>query len=355
MSRRRVWTERTCVGCGAVYEFDTFGVGQRAVPVLSWFSTAGEPACPECGCVPPAGTASRKRVFHIPPTLLFAIFGVSFGGIALINTPGYSYSAACLALGVIAAVFWLTHAAIAFADPNRRRDRNARRSRRLEQIGLVELVNDPDPDLAEPVPGAVSSWSYPLLLVGLVGVLLVFGPFVLKAVSGWPVNPHTSPELVGPGDTLRVWFPDHVQAVNGKWSGTSQAELLVEGQPQSVLVPATASQQIWGNSISGKTVSNSRTQLWTDVKLPDDPALVGKRVEVRVDVTYRYPHDVGGWFEEMDGEASTSQTYTLADRGASGTYRASFYLAGVGGALLTLCGVGLIVVAHRQVVAARRR
>jgi hypothetical protein len=79
-------------------------------------------------------------------------------------------------------------------------------------------------------------------------------------------------------------------------------------------------------------------------------------VEVRVDMTYRYPHAGSSRdFDDLDGEASTAQVFTLAERGAGGAYRASFSLAILGGVLLFLYGAGLSFAAHRQVVAARRR
>lgn len=188
MSRRRTWTERTCVGCGAVYEFDTIEVA-KASPVLRWVGLEGEPGCPECGCVPPANAIGRKVTFHIAPTLA----GVALGGfIGLIGgvtadsvtATAISYSTAGIALGVVAVVVWVLHAAIAFADPNRHRDRNVRRSNRLENIGLMEVVSGPDPDLSDGVPCSMSAWAYPLLAFGAVGVLVCFSPTVLKGVSG---------------------------------------------------------------------------------------------------------------------------------------------------------------------------
>ena len=67
-----------------------------------------------------------------------------------------------------------------------------------------------------------------------------------------------------PGDTVRVWFPGHIRAVKGYWSGTPTAEMAAGGSGP-VSAPATASKDTWGEYISGKNVSNTNTPLWADV------------------------------------------------------------------------------------------
>lgn len=317
---------------------------------------AVEPACPECGCLPPEVIAARKRARHLPPTMVWFCAMLTIGAyLSWLNVPAFNYATTGLMLGVIGVGVWVSHLLVAITDPNRSRAKSVARSKRLERIGLVELVSDPDPDLADRVPRATSGWTSVLLLVGAAGVMLQFAPFALKAVSRWPENSQTKPEVAGPGDTVRVWLPHHVQAVKGHWNGRGQAVLLVEGEIEPIRVPATGAQEEWGNSITGKTVRNEQTQLWADVRLPDDPALVGKRVEVQVDMAYQYPTEFGGKFVNVSDAANGTQLLTLADQGAGGRYKFTYVAALTGGGVLILCGVGLSYVAHRQVIAARRR
>jgi hypothetical protein len=268
MSSRRTWAERTCIDCGAVYEFDTSEVGKRSWLAIGKASAAAEPACPECGCIPPVAVAARKRILHFLPAVAWVVGGGLTGMFGAINT-AISYSTAGLILGVAALLVWVAHAVIVFTAPNRHRERNALRSRRLEQLGLLGLVDDPAPDRAGRGPRAVSGWSYLLLLLGVVGVLLCFTPFVQKATHTWPENPGVKPEVIGPGDTVRVWVPDHIHAVNGKWNGTPRAVMVVEGEPDPFALPATAARDYWGERISGKSVRDQPTTLWADVKVPN--------------------------------------------------------------------------------------
>jgi hypothetical protein len=307
-----------------------------------------EPPCPDCGRVHPGAILAAKRLWHP----LIALLWGGFGSLVVLyatspDFPAFTYATASLVLGVTASVVLLLHTKIALTDPNRNLERNLRRARQLDGWGLLEGVTDPDEDLALGPTPAVSRWSLPLLAVGAIGVLLSFSPFALKAASGWPEVGGTKPELVGPGDTVRVWFPQPIEAVDNRWNGTPRADVRVEGAAGATVVPATAPATTWDGELRRASAFNRRTRLWADVQLPDDPALAGKTVEVRVDMTVRYPVESGRYYEDVAVEVSTSQVFTLAGPGAADTYTGSLWLAGLGGFLVTACGVGLCLVAHR--------
>lgn len=354
MASRRAWDKEACAECGAVYRVDR-ELAEKTSPVVKLFRMSRVPACPECGCVPLSNVAGLKRSVH---ALGFVMgwLAAPFGGLLGFNTSltTITYSATGLTLGGLAAVLWLLHLIAALADPNSHRDRNIIRSAQMENAGLLERVSGPDDEKALGDRRSTSRWAYPLLTIGAVGVFLCFAPALLKAVRGWPENAGTKPDVAGPGDTVRVWFPKPIHAVNEIWNGTAEAEVLVEGESAPRPVTATASQQTWGNSIGGKTVHNTSTWLWADVTLPDDPALAGKRVEVRTRLTYQYPYQRGTSFQNDTGKAATARTFALADRGAAGQYFVSLILSLVGGVLFFACGVGLSVAAHRMKVAADR-
>lgn len=352
MNDRDEWVHRVCVGCGATYEFvhaqvTATGVG-GSIMVLEALvngttnSFMNEPPCPACGCRRPAVISRWKRARHLflaigllPVSVVVFLFGWGPG------ITGATYATTAIILAVVSAIALFAHALVALADLNRNREANRAAAEELIDRRRMEVVADQNPDRAIGEPRVVARNAVPLLAVGAVGLLLMLPPFLLRWTGDWPIAAGTKPEVVCPGDTVRVWLPDRIDAVKGHWRGNPRATVTAADPSRPVAVAATAQRESWGDTISGKNLSSTQPNLWADVTLPDDPALAGRTVEVRVDMTVEYPFAFGAGFENRTAEAGVTRSYTLAAKGESAKYTVSYWLAGVGVLLMTACGFGL--------------
>ncbi len=345
----RNWEYRDCTACGCTFRFAARCARSPAksgplfpleVFVADLLGPSGTPPCPECGCVPRATAAKRKRLWHagLGASLLVGFVLVGLLGL-LPGVARISYSWAGVLLGCGAVVGLVSHAAVAFSDPNRNPARNLQRANALVDRGWLETVSDPDAELVDATPPQTNRGAAQFLAVGAAATLLTLAPLALTVVKGWPVSADTVPEVVSPGDTVRVWFPEKVNAVNGHWSGSPQAVLTGPDGPTAL--PARAQNDTWGEKISGKSVNNQVTWPWADVKLPDDPRLAGTTLEVRVDMSMEYPTAFGSRFKNVDVEMTVTRHYQLAEPGASTAYLTSFVVALAGVGLVSACGFGL--------------
>lgn len=351
----KCWKQHECVGCGGAYRYKF----QRSVTGQGGNESAAERAaeqaamramerevdqrpCPRCGCLQPDMIAQGKSRTHRWLALILLALSAAVVAFGLISSATLvTYAIAGLILVVMSALALPIHAAVALSNPNKNKDANRNRAAKAVDTGLVEEVADEDLDLADGEPRAVGRGVLLLLILGVVGTLFTVAPFALKAVSGWPTVEGTKPEVLSPGDSVTVWFPDRIQAVKGLWSGSPRVTVVNDGGAGPLNISATASRDNWGNTISGKSVSNSSPNLWAELKVPDNAALAGKTIEVRVDMDLNYPTAIGNTFDNVTGKVTGTKKLTFAAAGASGTYRLSFWLAILGAVLVAVCGFGL--------------
>lgn len=343
----RNWEYRDCTACGSTFRFQSaparsfVGSGiwiPLEVIVADLFgSPTWSPPCPECGCLPRVEVARRKRLWHTGVGLAvlawFILTGAAGGSP---ETVGVSFTLAGELLGDGAIVGLWLHATVALTDPNRHQERNLRQAKRLASRGQLELDSGPDATMVYGPPRVLTRWAVVPLAVGSFGALMAFAPLALTAFTRWPVSPDTKPEVVSPGDTVRVWFPEKVSALHGHWAGTPRAVLVGPDGPTPL--PASSQMKFWGSTIGGKDSYNKLATLWADVALPDDPRLVGSTIKVQVDMAVEYPSANGSTFDTVEGTMTATRRYTLAAPGASAAYPTAFVVALVGAGLVSACG-----------------
>lgn len=353
----KCWKQHECVGCGGAYRYKF----QRSVTGQGGNESAAERAaeqaamrtmerevdqrpCPRCGCLQPDMIAQGKSRTHRWLALILLALSVAVIAFGLISSATLvTYAIVGLILVVMSALALPIHAAVALSNPNKNKDANRNRAAKAVDTGLVEEVADEDLDLADGEPRAVGRGVLLLLILGVVGTLLTVAPFALKTVSGWPTVEGTKPEVLSPGDNVTIWFPDRIQAVKGLWSGSPRVTVVNDGGAGPLNLSATASNDTWGNTISGKSVSNSSPSLWAELKIPNNAALAGKTIEVRVDMDLSYPTATGNSFDNVTGKVTGTKKLTFAAAGASGMYRLSFWSAILGAVLVAVSGFGLAV------------
>lgn len=356
----KCWKRHECVGCGGQYRYkfartvtgeagseSAAGKAAEKAAIATVEKDVDQRPCPRCGCVQPDMIAQQKSNRHFWVALLLLLFSAAAGLCGLISSATWmTYSSASLLLAVASAAGLVVHAAVALSDPNKNKDANRDRAERMVDQGDMEPVADADDDLAGGEPKPVAGAAFPLLGLAALGVVLTTVPFVLKTVSRWPTVADTKPEVAGPGDKLTVYFPKSFESVKGYWSGSPRVTVTNDGGAGPLSIPATAKADSWGNTISGKSVSNSRPAAWAELALPNDPKLAGKTIEVRVDMTVQYPHGTGRSFDNQTTQLSQTAKFTLAGSGAGGTYYASMWAAVLGAILVAVAGFSLMVAAN---------
>jgi hypothetical protein len=171
--------------------------------------------------------------------------------------------------------------------------------------------------------------AFTLLALGTVAVLTAE---VVRGVQGWPANPDCYPPVAGPGDNIRVSFPQTVEAVGGHWRGSVAAEVTDRGDSGLLPVALTGSSRDdqWGKTIrleKGEQ-GTKKARLWAMVEIPDSPQLAGQVLSLRLTLQITYPRlRKDGRFEEDTREfIHTAQLHLAADRYAGMVYRICLWL-----------------------------
>lgn len=353
-----VWKEHTCSCCATVYRylFKRTMKGQGGTPDAAARNAeraiekalekeVDQRPCPECGLFQPDMVATRRSTAHwwtlaasaAIPALLFI----------LVLTDLISLGTASLVAAASAVPALVAHFLIDVADPNRNREANRKEGRRLAKNGDLWVPEKKQPkELAdEPVGNGLTTGNYVCYALLAASVLAFLMPMALRVASGMRVNSGLYPEVVGPGDSPYVYFPDKINSVKGYWSGQPRVTVLNAAElGVPVNIGATSKSESWGNRISVKSSEkNSHPSLWAYLQIPPDPQLAGKLLKLKIDMNVRYPTMGGGdSFQETNSQFSRNAEITLSSPGAGKVYKGSFWLGYLGGCAL-LFGAGALL------------
>ena len=173
-----------------------------------------------------------------------------------------------------------------------------------------------------------------------VAVLMMAGP-MYRSTHGWQLNGNVTPSICGPGDGIRVTFPDTVTSIKGYWTARVTAQLEVPGESgPPVLLGASSRSDSWGYGV----ISQGRTStqpLWAKVQLPGNPALAGKRVVVHVILDVSYPAAVGPeQYRNEQKRVGKNVDVTLSEPGANDAYYQANFWGTFTGSLILLSLIG---------------
>jgi hypothetical protein len=238
----------------------------------------------------------------------------------------------------IALAIWL------FGLGNLNGNLEANRARSQHEVETGKLQMTPSTGPPSQPPAFQGQLRHPLTaLLLLVGALLPFAAEAYRGLNHWPVNPAWSPQVVGPGDYCWTRFPDRgLQSVKGDWRALSVSAKMVnarEAGAGSEALKADSSERAWGNTISVKSGEKSRTfSPWCGIYVPNDSALAGNTLQVKMDLNIEYPDLRGNnSFENRTRPMSHTEGLVLSSPGAGAAYRRLWSLG-------TVLGLGLIVV-----------
>ena len=350
------WKKHECVACGCVYRYlfrrKVRGTGgtERAARgsaegkvVRTLTDDVDVRPCPSCGLVQPdmigrAKAARHGRIAWVSLALLTTL--IILGGFQVI--PGDGPALACAAVAAGAA---LLHLAVVISNPNRDRDKNRAVASAARGQGTLEVIAPGRTgELPPPVPTAGLAHGIGIA-AGVVAAAVMFAPVVNRELHGLPLNPGMVPEVVSPGDGVKVYFPDEIDCVAGKWFGSPRVTVLnateFPGRPPAV--SASAAEATWSESMSVNTRElHTRPKLWARL-VPADERLAGRTLKVRVDMLVRYPHAEGS-NNFADRQQALANTYEirLAPVGAGLTY-SSVWWGGLVFGSLTSFSAGLFL------------
>lgn len=354
--------QHKCLGCEAEYEYTlqrnvTGSGGTEAAAAANAEKAAlkaleddvDQHACPYCGLMQPDMISEVRSTRYVAgmwlgPLVLLVAFFLALPQIIAIST------SAMIAAGGVALSLLLYLSGI-FFNPNRDMGTQQLASSDKVQAGTLKLNQEGKTSTSVDEHGGPGGGHWLGLLLALTALVAVLAPLVLPAVSGWPMN-DSYPSVVGPGDTTCIYFDQKIQSLKGYWRGNVLIVVQNEGDfDQLPQLRGDTKQSIWGDTISGKSVRNESNAMWAEVTLPDDPALAGKTLELRLEVQATYPLELNGGFDDLTDRFIHQEILQLSGVN-SGTLYWQSWIFGQLGSIVLLIAAGSVLCAKARALKA---
>lgn len=279
--------------------------------------------CPTCGLVQPEMVADIKSGRYLLGTIvgvIVLVLGLILGLADVV--PISTASMIGLAGGVIVG---LACASGVTTNPNADLSKNLQTAEEEVRSEQITVTEEGSGTVVEDENAAISGGHmFGLGLIG-VAVLAALAPSLLSVVNGWPKN-DSYPAVVGPGDTATIYFDQQITSINSMWSGGGTATIR---NAEEISAPASVNAETkrsnWGNTISGKSVSNTTKAMYAEVTMPNDDSLAGKTLDLHIQISATFPFEMDGGFVDDNGEFQHSEQITLAAPGAGSRYGTSFW------------------------------
>ncbi len=354
--------QHTCVGCQSEFRYQldrqitgTGGSKEAAESNLqeavskSLANDVDQHACPHCGMLQPDMIAVVRSSRALTGAWIGAI-AVAVGlFIALPHWVTLSTSAMISAGGM--AVLMLVWLSSVFFNPNGNMARGQAASSEKVAAGKVELITagnsqDSVDDFSSPSSG---QWS--TLLLGGTSLALVAAPIILPSIMGWKTN-DCYPPVVGPGDSTTIYFDQQIRSLKGYWNGWVQAAATVQGEETIVPLQAETKSSSWGDTISGKSVSNNTNTMYAKVTVPNDDSLAGKSLHLELKVQANYPLAEGREFFEHQEQFQHSTNLQLSAAGSGSQYFNAWLIGQISSLATCLIG-GIVLCSSARALASR--
>jgi hypothetical protein len=327
--------EHTCVGCGSkfAYLFKREVKGEAAAEEKALLiaqaaankaaeSEVDPHACPNCGLIQPEMIAHERSTRFWVGTA-FAIVGVLVALILGLTDVITIATSAYIATGVMGLVFFWSLLSC-FYNPNK--DLEANRMRTQAQI--TEKAGERWNDDPSPAIGGLMFGHWLGLMFLLASVLLAILPVALASINGWTQNTTTVPAVCGPGDAPCFYFDEKITCVNANWKGQVMAFVTNGGELglANPILKGKTKESEWGDTISGKSVSNSTRTMWATVELPTEENLAGKTLKLTIIVAATYPFMVGNGFNDEQKVFKHDTELTLSAPMSGKTYKSAWWI-----------------------------
>ncbi len=343
--------EHTCVGCGGkfayVFKREVKGeAANEAQSVLNAQQAADKATltevdqhpCPHCGLMQP------EMIAHERSTRFWVGAAVAVVGVAVALILGLTHvitiaTSAYIATGTMSLAF-LWNMLACFYNPNKDLEGNRMRSK----AQLTQKPQDRWEEHGQAV-GGLTFGSWLGLMFLLVAVLMAIVPVMMAGINGWVQNPGCYPAVCGPGDKPCIYFNEKITSVKSYWHGSVNVKIANAGGlgiGQTPINGETKNSQ-WGNTISGKNVSNNTHRMWAKLLLPDDKSWVGKTLKLNLQVAATFPVKVGNGFNDERQTFHQQTELTLSAPKSGQTYKNSWWIGQVVILVLIIAATSVLV------------
>jgi hypothetical protein len=374
------WKKHTCTGCGGEYRYKFVrklqaqgGTERKALDALQKKIESAVGAevdmrpCPTCGRVQPDMVGQEKATAHTVVgvlALLICIAPVVLGATYVLtgNVPTFLVAGV---LGVAA----LLQILVAFENHNRNTDKNLDKLQKYLDDGSLEQVRAGDTSQMGPgIPLMRGGVLIGLVLV-LLSVVLALLPFGFQTLNGLAFNADTKPDVISPGDEVKLYFTTRIDCAKNYWRSVSQeairknmpkmpgfniqlGEIELPYAPPTVKIDnaaelglpdlpihASASDATWGQQMHVKnSQKHTHPWIWAKVTLPNDEKLAGKTIQLSVSLDVQYPSVSGDQFFTRTDNVQQTFSLNMARKGEGATYGMLWWIGLAGGPVLGLIG-----------------
>ena len=350
--------QHACVGCQSKYSYklerNVKGQGPTELAASKNAEKAAVKAienesdfhpCPACGIVQPEMVADVRSGFFWTGAIV-GVIGMAVAlilGWTLVVTIAVSAYVAAAVAGIVLLIF----AVGCFYNPNRSPESNRITSEKNVSLGTLSL-DEKSESLVGPVVDehcGLAAGHMAALGMMLVAIGVAAAPPLMSLIFGWTANTTCYPAVVGPGDTSCFYFDDKIVSINGMWRGSARATVVNADEVGFDIPVADASTKdsSWGDTITGKSVSNSTNKMWANVHFPDDPQWTGKTLDLDLSVQVTYPYESGGGFDNASRKYRHRADVTLSTPGAGTLYHQTWWMGQVGVLVLVVVGTFLLL------------
>lgn len=380
------WKKHACAGCGCEYRYkfvrklSAQGSSERAaLDALNKKIDSAVGAevdkrpCPTCGRVQPDMVGQEKAAAHAVTAVLAIVLvaipivlGVTYvlGG----NLPAF------IAAGILGLAAVL-HLLIAIENLNKNSEKNVEKAATFIDDGSMQQVSPGDTTNVAPPPALLGGTHCVGLAVVFLAVLVALAPAGYQMLGGFAFNSDTKPDVISPGDEVKLYFPTKIDCVKSNWRSVSMmnaikamqlvkpgmqppndAALMPYAPPRvriananelalgDLKIEASSSDKTWPDSMYVKSKEkHTHPTIWATVRLPADDRLESKTIQLEVEMDLHYPTANG---DQMDSkfDVGVKQTFpiTLAKKGEASTYSSIWWAGLIGGTILGFVG-GMIL------------
>lgn len=383
------WKKHTCSGCGGEYRYKFVrkltaqGNSERAaLDALNKKidsavgSEVDKRPCPTCGRVQPDMIGQEKATAHTVTSilaLLLAAIPIVLGATYVLggNLPAF------IVAGILGLAL-LLHFLVAIENLNKNPERNIEKAATFIDDGSMQQVSAGDTTNLAPAPGLIRGGQCVGLTLAFIAVLAAFAPAGYQMMSGFAFNSDTKPDVISPGDKVKLYLPTNIDCVKNNWRSvslekavmnmpklpggninpalnanfdflpyhpptvtiTNAAELGISSTP----LDSSSSQDTWGQEFRVKSSQkHTHPWIWAAATIPNDEKLEGKTIQLKVEMDLLYPKVSGDKFDpHIDNGVTHTFPLTLAKKGESSLYTTIWWGGLVGGAVLMLIA-GLVL------------
>ena len=346
----KCWKEHDCLHCGGKFgyllERTVTGQASNAEAAAVNARTAAGNAianevdfqpCPTCGLYQPDMVGAQRARKH---GRLFWAGLIFFAALLIVYAVRWINASTATTLAVVGgAALTLANWQASWRNPNGDAQANVGLAGQLVKSGRMRLsqagqAKPADPELFTPGLSTGQRVALALMIAGVCGVM---APEVMRMASGWPLNADWRPPVAGPGDATTLYLSESIRSIKGYWRGTATATATIDGDPDAaeVFVSADTKTDSWGNSISTKSSEkSSSSRLWVTINLPDREDIIGKTLNLSIELTATYPVSQGNMFDESTDTFHETAKLQMASAGAGKTYNTLWWGGTLGGAAL---------------------